>query len=126
MVTSLDFSSPSALETINDWVSENTGGKIENMLDKIPQNVVMYLINALYFNAVWTYRFEETDTYEGEFNTGGGVVNADMMSIFGHFPYYQNEIFQALQLPYGAGVYAMTILGSPASRVGSWHPFSTV
>jgi len=54
--------------TINDWVSEQTEGRIE---DLIPQGVItaltrLVLTNAIYFNAAWDYPFE------GEISACGG------------------------------------------------------
>ena len=38
----------STLKDINGWIEENTDGMIKEMLDKIPEDAVMYLINALF------------------------------------------------------------------------------
>ena len=51
----LDFSRSDAVEIINNWISDKTHGKIENMLDYIPEDAIMYLINAIYFKGTWTY-----------------------------------------------------------------------
>ncbi|MDP4225966.1 MAG: serpin family protein, partial [Bacteroidota bacterium] len=48
-VQGLDFSSPSALTTINGWVADKTKGKIKTIIDQISDETVMYLINAVYF-----------------------------------------------------------------------------
>ncbi len=51
----LDFASPSAAQTINDWVNAQTQGKIPTIVDGgIPPDVIMYLINAIYFKGSWT------------------------------------------------------------------------
>lgn len=52
-VFSRDFSSPSAADDINAWCSENTEGKIEQIVDKLRPDIAMLLVNALYFNAPW-------------------------------------------------------------------------
>jgi len=49
-VSALDFSAPSAAPTINQWVSENTGGRIDEIVESpIDPDLVMFLINAIYF-----------------------------------------------------------------------------
>ncbi|MFO7613264.1 MAG: serpin family protein, partial [Bacteroidales bacterium] len=53
-IASLDFFSPSALQTINNWAKDNTNGKIEKVLDEISPDAVMFLMNALYFKGNWT------------------------------------------------------------------------
>jgi serine protease inhibitor len=39
------------VETINQWIEDKTNGKIKDMLDQIPSDAVMYLVNAIYFKA---------------------------------------------------------------------------
>ncbi|HPV22371.1 MAG TPA: serpin family protein, partial [bacterium] len=50
----IDFQADGAKDTINSWVSENTNGKIEKIIEQIQADTVMYLINAIYFKAAWT------------------------------------------------------------------------
>lgn len=45
----LDFSSPDAVDTINEWIDDATMGKIDKMLTEVSADAVMYLINAIYF-----------------------------------------------------------------------------
>ena len=65
---------------INQWVEENTDGLIKEILDNIPNDAVMYLINALVFDAKWLKTYEETDIQEGIFTTvDGKEQKTDMM-----------------------------------------------
>ena len=65
---------------INKWVKDNTDGMIKNILDQIPQEAVMYLINALAFDAEWQDIYFENQVREGEFTTENGEKrNVDMM-----------------------------------------------
>ena len=41
-VTGLDFSNPSSVDIINNWVNQNTNGKINEILESIPPDAVMY------------------------------------------------------------------------------------
>jgi len=63
-VKEIDFTDPQTVELINQWIEDKTNGKIKDMLDFIPVDAVMYLINAIYFNATWKYEFEKGDTYQ--------------------------------------------------------------
>ncbi|MBQ7863138.1 MAG: serpin family protein [Lachnospiraceae bacterium] len=49
---------------INNWVKENTDGMIKNILNEIPQDAVLYLINALSFDAKWTKPYQERSVQE--------------------------------------------------------------
>lgn len=52
---------------INNWVKEHTDGMIPEILDEIPEDAVMYLVNALAFNAEWQEVYEAHQVWEGEF-----------------------------------------------------------
>ena len=53
-------------------VSDNTDGMIQNILDKIPDGAVMYLINALAFDAEWDNIYKESQVHDGAFTTESG------------------------------------------------------
>jgi serpin B len=63
----------STKDDINAWVSEKTDGQIKKLLEETPsQNAVMYLINALSFDAEWLTIYKETSVREGEFTAQDG------------------------------------------------------
>ena len=69
-----------ACKEINDWVKDNTDGMIEEILDEIPADAVMYLVNALAFDAEWERIYRENEVREGEFKTeDGNTINVEMM-----------------------------------------------
>jgi len=110
-VASLDFSSPDAVQVINNWVSSKTNGKIEQILQRIPGDAVMYLINALYFKGVWTYQFDPSYTKEFNFITSqGNIVPCNMMSQKAVFAYKETDEAQIIDLPYGNRSFSMTII----------------
>ena len=65
---------------INAWVSDHTDGMIDNILDQIPSEAVMYLINALAFDAEWEEIYEETQVSDGTFaQETGETQSVEMM-----------------------------------------------
>ena len=70
-----------AKNRINEWVSEKTGGKIPKMLeDNISDETVMFLVNALSFDADWESPYSETAVHEEKFITeNGSERNAEFM-----------------------------------------------
>lgn len=62
----------STLKDINNWVNKNTDGMIENILDNIPKDAVMYLINALSFDAEWQNIYKDSQISDGTFTTEFG------------------------------------------------------
>jgi serpin B len=111
-ISSIDFSDPSAPKTINGWVDRNTNGKIKEIVpDPIPGELVMYLINAIYFKGTWTYRFDTSQTRNDFFTLADGSKRpCRMMSQGGDFSYYSGDELQAIDILYGDAGFGMTIL----------------
>ncbi|HDS06601.1 MAG TPA: serpin family protein [Bacteroides sp.] len=117
MVSELDFSDPQAKETINDWIEEKTNDKIRDMLDYIPSDAVMYLVNAIYFNAKWRYEFDPESTQQGTFyREDGSIGQADFMKVNGAFNYTVNDDFSAVELPYGDSTFSMVVMMPAAGK----------
>ena len=65
---------------INNWVKENTDGMIPEIIDEIPDEAIMYLVNALAFDAKWADEYEEHQIREGRFTMEDGIrQDVDMM-----------------------------------------------
>ncbi len=111
-VQGLDFSNPDAKNMINDWVNEKTNGLIDKILDEdIPAEIVMYLINAIYFKGSWTSEFDKNLTLDESFyNYDNTVSSVPLMHQNDYFLYMETEQFQAVDLMYGDSLYSMTIL----------------
>ncbi len=99
-VQKLDFSRKSAVDTINKWVKDATNDKIDKILEEIEDDVVMYLINAIYFNGDWKYQFSANDTREGNFNSPDKTVKTEYMSRRGDMDYLQSNGVEGVLLPY--------------------------
>ena len=109
-VKPLDFSRSDAVDIINNWISDKTHGKIEDMLDYIPADVVMYLINTIYFKGTWTYQFDEEETKTQSFySTLQNPTECQMMEIRENLLYYEDDNVQIVDLPYGDSLYSMTV-----------------
>jgi len=110
-VTGLDFTLPSAVDIMNQWVNNKTHGKIEKIIERINTATVMFLINAIYFKGTWYYQFDEELTSDTDFYlTDGSPINCQMMQQKWEHYYLENENFQAVDLPYGKGNFRMTII----------------
>lgn len=96
----LDFSSPAALETINGWVKKETRDTIDKIIDQIDPDVVMYLMNAVYFKSDWETPFDAANTYEHPFEGTNGPVAAAFMYRIGHMDYIDTDGVQGIILPY--------------------------
>ncbi len=111
-IATLDFMDPNTLITINQWVDTNTNGKIPKILDEINADLVLFLINAIYFKGTWQTEFDPAHTRDGTFHLPtGDEKQVPMMTRTGDYRYYENyeEMFQAISLPYGGGRMRMYI-----------------
>jgi serine protease inhibitor len=111
VVQVLDFSDPGAADVINAWVNEKTHGKIKDIVAKpISAVTVMFLINAIYFKGTWTTEFDPANTSDGTFHAPEGDQVVKMMHLHDRMSYQDNADFQAVNLPYGDGMFSMTLL----------------
>lgn len=103
---------------INDWVEEQTRGRI---VDLIPQGVVdsmtrLVLVNAIWFKASWAEQFDPETTADDEFQTlAGGESTVPFMNGGGLMPYTAGSGFELLRMPY-AGDAAMVVILPEAGR----------
>ena len=110
-VREMDFASPATVQAINGWVDEKTHGKIDKIIETIDRDVVMFLINAIYFKGTWTYEFDKAETREEPFTQHDGTtVQVPMMRQETDLPYFHTETFQAVDLTYGDSLFSMTVL----------------
>ncbi|MHC4445609.1 MAG: serpin family protein [Planctomycetota bacterium] len=111
----LDFSNDpqGSTQTINDWVSHETEGRIQNAIDPgmINSYTRLVLANAVYFNAAWEHIFEESNTRDREFYLLDDTqIMVPMMQQKADFGYSQGEGYQAVELPYDGQELSMVIL----------------
>ena len=100
-----------AIGKINGWCKENTNGKINEIIDRIDANNMMYLINALYFKAPWWNPFRPQNTQKQPFTTADGkVVEADMMKQSFKTSYYIDDTVQIATMPFQGGFEMIFIL----------------
>lgn len=106
----LDFSSPKTLDHINGWCKDKTKGMIPTILDKVSPDMVSYLLNAIYFKADWSSKFDPKNTKNETFTTEKGTTQQPMMHQAALIAYTHNDTFSAVRLPYGNGMWNMTVL----------------
>lgn len=108
-----DFTaSETARTAINDWVLDQTEDRIDELLPRnsITANVVLVLVNAIYFKASWLEPFDPADTAPATFHASGGDVEVDMMHANQRLQYGSGDGYQAVALPYISAAVRMLIL----------------
>ena len=113
----LDFAAAPepARVTINDWVSEQTEDKINDLIPQggITSDTRLVLVNAIYFNADWLYPFDKDKTHDAPFTLlDGERVTVPMMDweMPEHVPYTRGEGYQAVELPYVGGKTSLVLI----------------
>lgn len=112
-VAGIDVLDPKSVDIINGWIERNTEGLIKDMLDEIPPNAVMYLVNAIYYKADWKYRFDAGKTKTEPFYiTPDRPVEVDMMSLgeAAAMKFYGGNDYSYLEIPYSTGQYSMGVI----------------
>jgi serpin B len=111
---SVDFAKPEqARQMINQWVGEQTNGKIGEILPPglLHDKIRFVLTNAIYFKGTWQYRFPKELTRDEPFHDlKNREIKVPMMHQTGAFQYGENADTQFLQLPYLGGDVSMVIL----------------
>ena len=106
----LDFSDPASVGIINSWCAENTEGKITEIIDQISPDMVMFLMNALYFKAPWEKTFNKDATAEDTFHGYTKDSEIPFMNIKSGYRYAEYSGNQLIELPYAGGRYSMLVL----------------
>lgn len=109
---------PSDLPVINKWASDHTNGKIPKVLDRIDSDLVMLLLNALYFKGDWRVKFDKRQTRAETFTKADGTtMQVNMMHQTDTVKYAATTDFDAIQKPYGNGQFTLTVLLPNTSAV---------
>ena len=110
-VQALDFSSPTAVGTINGWCARKTNNKIKEIVKQVDPTTFMYLINAVYFKGAWTTRFEKKNTRSGDFRRAdGSTQTVQMMNLMDTFRYASSNVCDYLEMDYGNHAFSMVIM----------------
>ena len=115
---SFDITDPLVPKQINSWIESKTNGLIKNMVDKLEDNTVMLLINAIYFKGKWKSQFDKENTIQGSFYKPGGITaQVPMMKQTSDFKIYNGEGFTLAEFPYGQANFVMDII-LPDNNIG--------
>lgn len=99
-----------ALWDINNWVKDKTDGMIPKIIDKIPEEAIMYLINALAFEAEWPSPYERNQVRDGKFTKEDGAKQDAELMYDTVGTYLEDELATGFIKPYKGGKYAFAAL----------------
>lgn len=102
--------STETLGQMNGWVNEQTDGMIPEILDILPENAVMYLLNALCFRRSWQEPYTTDKVHDGEFTAADGKTQTVQMMSSKEDLYLENDAATGFIKPYEGGKYAFAAL----------------
>ncbi|MGB3852177.1 MAG: serpin family protein [Tunicatimonas sp.] len=99
---------------INKWVSEQTDGQIDALVDELDPDASVYVTSAVQFVGDWSVPFRKEDTAPGFFYLpDGSKITTDMMvAPQAQYRFFQDETKTIIDIPYGNRQYSMTLLMS--------------
>ena len=112
-IEAIDFNSSNIVHKINNWCNIHTHGMIPEIISEgeLNPNRVMYLLNAVYFKASWTTKFDSKETRDNYFTKQDGTtVQHRMMHLQTKAAYGEDDLCKMLCLPYGNRAYSMIVL----------------
>ena len=113
VVESLDFSKSDAADIINKWCADKTKDKIKEIIKSpISGDVMMYLINALYFKSNWQFQFDKANTHEANFTKADNqrITVSMMMQPTVTLPLYADQHLTCVEMPYGNQAFSMVAI----------------
>ncbi len=115
-----------ARQSINQWVSQQTAGKITELLPSgtIDELTRLVLTNAVYFKAAWQTPFNPKSP-TGTFQAPAGPVSVPMMSGSGTVPVWTGPGYTAAALPYAGGTTSMVLIVPDAGTFGAFETVLT-
>lgn len=106
-----DINDETAPGRINAWIEDNTNGLIKNMIDRLNDNTVMLIINAVYFKGKWKSQFAADKTSQKLFyKPGTSASEVPMMKQTSDFKIYDGTGFVMAEFPYGQGNFVMDVI----------------
>ena len=98
------------LKDINNWVSKNTDGMIDKILDSIDADAMLYLINAIVFDAEWQIVYEKNDIHDGDFTDIDGKKQKVEFMYSDEYLYLDDGKATGFIKPYVGGAYSFVAL----------------
>jgi serine protease inhibitor len=123
---SFDINDATVPAKINSWIESKTNGLIKEMVDKLNDNTVMLLINAIYFKGKWSMQFDKTATSDRTFTRpDNSTVSAPSMHQSETHKVYRGSGYILAEIPYGQGNFVMDILLPDGNSFASVIPLLT-
>jgi serpin B len=99
-----------AVAAINQWASDETHGRVPQILARLSGTGTIVLANVVYMTGAWPQPFEQRATYNAKFNNPPKKTTVKMMKQLGRFGYAQVDGAKLVELPYRGGLSMIVVL----------------
>src|SRR5262249_26404930 len=100
-IAAVDLRSPAALARINLWASDHTRGMVPHILDRLPPDSELVLVNVFYFRGAWATPFPVSSTSARPFHLlDQRTREVPMMAASARFAYAETPLYQVVELGY--------------------------
>ena len=117
-----DFADSKTVGKINSWVNNETNGKIPEIIDKIDEDTMMFLLNAVYFRANWMQQVDsEGEIEQGYFVTSSGRTKPAQFfrGMLRERRFHNGSAVRVLAVPFGRYAAASIYFFMPRNSDGS-------
>lgn len=98
------------LSDINNWVYNETDGMVEDILNQIPEDAIMYLVNALSFDAEWSETYEKSQVRDLNFTSSNGDVSEVEFLVGNEYQYIEIDGGIGFAKPYADNQYSFVAI----------------
>lgn len=98
------------LRDINNWVDYETDGMIPKVIDDVSEDTIMYLVNALAFDADWMDQYVKSQVSDAVFTKEDGTKQSVKMMYSREGQYLEDEKATGFIKYYKGGKYAFAAL----------------
>ncbi|OJV31921.1 MAG: hypothetical protein BGO29_00305 [Bacteroidales bacterium 36-12] len=113
-IQALSFNDSQSANIINNWCAEKTNNRIQNLIgNTIPNDMMMYLVNALYFKGQWQadIKFDREKTKLDNFTkTNGQKIKVNLMEKTSSLKHFSDEHLQCVEMDYGNRAFSMIVI----------------
>ena len=98
-----------SVDAMNDWIKDNTNGKIDKLISTIKQDDIAFLINTLFFKSGWSSSFYKP-TDDNFTNADGTVIKTPFIFRDANVPYYKGENYEIADIPFRDSTYSLSVV----------------
>lgn len=120
-----NFNNQATAQDINNWVKNNTGNKIDKIIDKTYSNDMMYLINAIYFEGQWKKAYDSNNISKDTFSLIDGTKKSVTFMSSTEKEYIHDDKVQGFIKPYKSGKFSFVAL-LPDKKINIYNYISSL